>query len=119
MKHVKQLQLEIPIHASNDDSLPWACRTCSAGLGLFPRKIFVGKCGKVLVTVTQSAPFLDRHFPALLRLDGVFLGRALVKRPQVTIDAGIYDETLVENLDRAGSRNGCFRLRVAMFVLAT
>jgi len=44
------------------------------------------------VTVTSSALFLDGHFSLFLGLDGVFLGRALVKHPKVTVDAGIYDE---------------------------
>src|ERR1700735_942770 len=101
MKQVKQLQLEISIHAA-DHVVRHGHADVFGGLGVLPRKIFISKFRKGLGDSDQSAPFLGGTFPPLLGLDGVFLGRALVKRPQVTVDASISIKTLVENLGWAG-----------------
>src|ERR1700733_5770930 len=97
MKQVKQLQLEISIHAADHVVRHGHADLCG-GLGVLPRKLFITMFRKGLVNSDQAALFLDGHFPPLLAADGVFLGSALVKRPQVTVDASISTKTLVENL---------------------
>lgn len=54
-KHMKALQLEIPIHAS-DRVVHHGHAGVSGGLGVLPRKIFIGSFVKVFVTVA-SLPF--------------------------------------------------------------
>jgi len=47
----------------------------------------------------RFALLLDCHFPPLMHLDAVHLGRPLVERPQVSVDADFRYQTLVENFD--------------------
>ena len=97
---MKQLQLEGPIHAA-DHVVHHREIGLVGGLRILPREVFID----VLVELPGHRDLLalafDGHLPALLHRDGVELGRALVQRPQVTVDADVDHEALVERFDRA------------------
>ena len=99
VQHMKELRLEIPIHAAND-IVDHGHPGPFGGLGVLPRKILIGKCCEGLRDSNKFAPFPDGHSSLFSDLDGVFLGRASVNRPEVTIDTGVCDKTLVENFGK-------------------
>ena len=79
---------------------------------ILPGEIIVNELGEASGDRHHFAPALDLHLALLGLLDGVFLGRPLIERIQILIDAGLDHQALADNLDAAWRRPGLLRLRV-------
>ena len=85
---MKKLQLEFPIHAS-DDIVRNRHAGVLGGLKILPGEVFIGDFRNGPCERYQFALLLDGPLPLFVLFDAVFLGRALVVRPKVTVDAAI------------------------------
>src|SRR6516164_948157 len=88
VKHTKELHFEAPIYASDRVVHHWHA-SFFRRLRILPREILVDELSKAFRDSHRFALLLDRHFPQLLYLDGVLLGRPLVERPQVSVAADL------------------------------
>src|SRR6476660_3874235 len=88
VKRIKQLQLEAPVHAS-DHVVHHRHADFVRRLRILPREVVIDEPGKGFGDSLGFAPLLDCHFPQLLHLDHVELGRPFVERPQVSVDADL------------------------------
>ena len=102
VERVKKLQLEAPIHAS-DHVVHHRHAGFFRRLRILPREVLIDELGKGSGDSHRFALLLDRHFPPLMHLDGVLLGRPLVERPQELVDADFRYQALVANFDGAHS----------------
>src|ERR1700730_18727572 len=110
-KHMKELQLEAPIYASDRVVHHWHA-SFFRRLGILPREILIDELSKAFRDSHRFALLLDRHFPQLRHLDGVLLGRPLIERPQVSVDADLSHTAFVESFYRAHSILGVLRHRI-------
>ena len=60
-------------------------------LRVFSPKIFIDKLGEGSGDSHHPALPFDSNVPPFKLLDGVLLGRPLIKRPQISIDADVHD----------------------------
>src|SRR6516164_2537869 len=66
---------------------------------ILPGEILIDELGKTPGDSYRFAFLLDLHFPLLIHLDGVLLGRPLIERPQVLVDANVRFPALVGKFD--------------------
>ena len=100
MERMKELQLEVSIHAS-DHVIHHRQADLPCRLRILPREILIDEPGEALGDSLSFALPLDCHLPLLLHLDGVLLERPLVERPQLSVDADVDVHAFVGNFDGA------------------
>ena len=108
---MKELQFEAPIHAS-DHVVHHRQAGFFRRLRILPREILIDEFGEGLGDSDRFALLLDRHFPPLKHLDGVLLEGPPVELPQVSIDADIRDQALVDDFDRTDTLLRAARHRI-------
>ena len=112
VKRVKQLQLEAAIHAA-DHVIHHRHAGAFGRAGILPGEIVFDQFGEASGDGHHLALALDLHLALLSLLDGVFLRRPLVERPQELVDAGLRHHALADQLDAApGRRHDVLRRRV-------
>ena len=99
-QQAEQPQLEFAIHAA-DHVVGYRHVGVFGGLRVLPAKVLIDHLRHGPRDRHHLALALDRHLALGLLLDGVFLARALVERPQVAVGAGIDDVAFVEDFGGA------------------
>src|SRR3977135_4350513 len=105
VERVKKLSLKPPIRAS-DHVVHHRHAGFFRRLRILPREVLIDEPGKAFGDSHGFALLLDCHFPLLMHLDGVLLGRPLVERPQESVDADVRYQALLESFDGVHSLLG-------------
>src|SRR5262249_46416780 len=98
-KRVIELHFEAAIHAA-DHVVLHRHAGFFRRLRILPGEILIDELGHTLHDRSRFAVLFDAHLLLLGHLDGVELGRALIRRPQVLIDADVRHQALVESFKR-------------------
>src|SRR5260370_26261841 len=108
---MKELQLKASIHAS-DHIVHQRHAGFLRRLRILPREILIDELGKAFGDRHRFALPLDSYFTPFMLLDGVLLGRPLVEREHVSVDADVGCRALVENIDAAHTILGVVGYRI-------